>query len=84
MKEQTYQSKITKDLEKQGYYVLKLIKTNKNGIADLLAMKPNETYFLECKTPKGKLSEIQKYRLEELKSKGFKVAVSYGYEIIDY
>jgi hypothetical protein len=31
--------------------------------------------------PKGRLSEIQKYRLEELKKRGFKVAVSYGDEI---
>jgi len=28
--------------------------------------------------PNGRLSEIQKYRLEELKEKGFKVAVSFG------
>tara|TARA_R110002033_G_scaffold60171_1_gene110191 strand:+ start:6536 stop:6679 length:144 start_codon:yes stop_codon:yes gene_type:complete len=47
-------------------------------------MRHNEIYFLECKTPKGKLSEIQQYRLEELKTRGFKVAVAYGYKIIDY
>jgi len=61
--------------------VIKLIKTNKNGIPDLLALKNKEIYFIECKMPKGRLSEIQKYRLEELKKRGFKVAVSYGDEI---
>lgn len=47
-------------------------------------MKPNEVFLIECKTPKGKLSEIQKYRLDQLKSKGFKVAVSYGNKIEEY
>lgn len=45
-------------------------------------MKPNSVCFIECKTLKGKLSEIQKYRIEELVKKGFKVYVSYGMEII--
>ncbi len=41
MTEQQIQSKRIKELESQGYYVLKLIKTNKNGIPDLVASKPN-------------------------------------------
>jgi len=35
MTEQQIQSKLMKDLEDQGYYVIKLIKTNKNGIQTL-------------------------------------------------
>lgn len=82
MRESDYQRKIIKKYEKQGYFVLKLIRTNIVGISDLLILKSNETpIFLECKTEKGKLSEIQKYRLEELKKKGFDVFVSYGHEI---
>ena len=38
--------------------------------------------FIECKTLKGRLSEIQKYRIEDLKAKGFDVYVSYGVEMI--
>ncbi len=41
MTEQQIQSKRIKQLESEGYYVLKLIKTNKNGIPDLVAFKPN-------------------------------------------
>jgi Holliday junction resolvase len=78
MKESDYQRKIIKKLEMEGYYVLKLIRTNKTGIPDVLALKDKEIYFIECKMPNGRLSEIQKYRLEELKEKGFKVAVSFG------
>ena len=73
MKEQLIQSKIIKRLEGQGWYVIKLIKTNKNGIPDLVAFKDDEFQFIEVKTETGKLSELQKFRIEELKNKGFKV-----------
>jgi Holliday junction resolvase len=73
MTEQQLQNKIIKRLEEQGWYVIKLIKTNKNGIPDLVAFKDNDIQFIEVKTETGKLSELQKFRIEELKSKGFKV-----------
>ena len=38
-------------------------------------MKPDEVKFIEVKGPKGRLSEIQKYRIEELKAAGFAVDV---------
>jgi len=38
-------------------------------------MKPDEVMFIEVKSEKGRLSEIQKYRIEELKEKGFDVKV---------
>lgn len=81
MKEQDYQKKISDKLEKEGWYVIKLIKTNKNGIPDLIAIKEDKTIFIECKTLKGKLSKIQEFRLDELKAKGIDCYVSYGNEI---
>lgn len=79
MREQQIQSKIIKKLESDGWYVLKLTKTNKNGIPDLIALKPNEVYFVEVKNEKGVLSELQKYRIDELKRNGFKVDVLWNY-----
>jgi hypothetical protein len=38
MTEQQIQSNRIKELEAEGYYVLKLMKTNKNGIPDILAL----------------------------------------------
>jgi len=81
MKEQDYQKKISDKLEKEGWYVIKLIKTNKNGIPDLIAIKEDKTIFIECKTLKGKLSKIQEFRLDEVKAKGIECFVSYGNEI---
>jgi hypothetical protein len=76
MKESQIQSKKIKELEAQGYYVLKLIKTNKNGIPDLIAIPPNsDVEFFEVKTPNGKTSPLQEWRLKELKEHGVKAEV---------
>ena len=78
MTEQQIQAKRIKQLEAEGYYVLKLIKTNKNGIPDLIAIKEGDILFSEIKTTNGKLSEIQKYRMKELESYGFKTELYNG------
>ena len=50
MTEQQIQSKKIKELEGQGYYVIKLMKTNKNGIPDLLVLPKNsDAFFIEVK-----------------------------------
>ena len=77
--ESAVQSKRIKDLEEEGYYVIKLMKTNKNGIPDLLAIHPEKgILFSEVKRKNGVLSPVQEYRIKELKEKGFKVEVHYG------
>jgi|TARA_B100001059_G_C17839307_1_gene590799 Holliday junction resolvase len=79
MTEQQIQTKKIKQLEADGYYVLKLIKTNKNGIPDLLALHPNnEVLFVEVKTKKGRVSKLQEYRMKELKDHGFNAEVYRG------
>ena len=80
MLEQKIQSKIIKKLEQDGYFVLKLIRTNVNGIPDLIAIKENETFFVEVKRPDGKLSELQKLRIENLRKKGINVKIWQDYE----
>lgn len=76
MTEQQIQSKKIKDLEAAGYYVIKLSKTNKNGIPDLLAIpRGSDVLFVEVKTKSGVLSELQKYRIKELQSFDLNVEV---------
>jgi hypothetical protein len=76
MKEQQIQSKKIKELEAQGYYVIKLINTNKNGIPDLIAIPPNsDVLFVEVKGPTGKVSKLQEFRHKELEEKGIKVEI---------
>ena len=72
MREQQYQAKIIKKYEAHGYFVLNLIKTNCNGIPDLLCLKANEApMFIEIKAKKGVVSKLQEYRIKQLKEKGF-------------
>ena len=62
MTEQQIQTKKIKELEADGYFVIKLIKTNKNGIPDVLALHPDYGIeFYEIKTKKGKVSKLQEY-----------------------
>jgi Holliday junction resolvase len=75
MSEATHQKKIIKKLEQQGYYVLKLISTNKTGIPDILALKPNDIKFIEVKGVKTPVSELQKYRIKELINLGFDASI---------
>lgn len=77
--EQQIQANKIKDLEAQGFYVIKLMKTNKNGIPDLLVLPPNtDTFFVEVKRPGGKISALQKYRIEELSKKGIRTEIHTG------
>ena len=76
MSEASYQKKLIKELEAEGYYVLKLIKTNKNGIPDLVALKPNDVKFIEVKGRLTKVSELQKYIIKELKKLGFNATIN--------
>ena len=74
------QKKIIDKLTKKGWYVLNLIKTNKNGIPDLLALKDGKAYFIEVKRPEGKLAPLQEFRIKELKSFGCKAVVWTDYK----
>lgn len=79
MTEQQIQSQIIKQLEAEGYYVIKLIRTNKNGIPDLIAIpKDSDVLFVEVKRPDGRLSKLQEYRQNEIKSYGIKCKTMYG------
>jgi len=76
MLESKIQAKIIKRFTDEGYFVIKLIKTNKNGIPDLMALKNGKTIFIEVKRPLlGKLSKVQEYRIQELKEYGFETLI---------
>ena len=67
-----FQTKIIKEYESKGYFVINLIKTNKNGITDLLCMKNGESIFIEIKEANDTLKPLQKFRINELIKNGFK------------
>lgn len=73
--ESKIQSKIIKKLEEDDWYVIKLIKTSKNGIMDLICHRQGETMYIEVKRETGILSELQKVRISELQKQGITVKV---------
>jgi len=81
MLEQARQKKISDRLKKEGWIVVKLIKTTMNGIPDLMALRNGETLFVEVKQPKGKLAPLQELRIQELRDQGFRAEVWIDYEI---
>ena len=62
-------------MEAQGYYVVKLILTNKPGIPDLLCLKNGKAFFVEVKRPGEKPRPLQYHRINELKEMGFRCEV---------
>ena len=66
-----FQTKTIKKYEKAGYIVVNLIKTNKNGITDLMCLKAGVTIFIECKELSDTLKPLQKFRIDELIKQGF-------------
>ena len=53
------------------------------GVSDLFLMKANAKYhglFIEMKALKGKVSDEQKYFIEQAKEQGYAAEVCYGFE----
>jgi hypothetical protein len=50
---------------------------------DLMLLKDGKTLFIECKAEKGRLSELQKYRHEQLQELGFEVRTIYKMQEIN-
>lgn len=77
--EQKIQARRIKQLESDGYYVIKLMKTNKNGIPDLIAIpKGSDVLFVEVKRPGNKRTPLQEFRAKELEERGIFVELYTG------
>ena len=79
MLEQQIQTKIIKQLTKEGWLCLKIIKLSASGYPDLLCHRNGETMYIEVKRPVGKLSALQQLRIAELREKGITVKIWEGY-----
>jgi Holliday junction resolvase len=73
--EAAFQRKLIKQYEADGWYVLKIIQSNKPGWPDLLLLKSNQYRLIEVKTTDGRISPIQTYRHAELQKLGIPVHV---------
>lgn len=79
MLEQEIQSRKIKELEAEGYFVIKLISTNKNGIPDLIAIPPNsDVIFFEVKQRGLKPRPLQEAVMNSLVRHGVKCFIHDG------
>lgn len=84
MRESQIQSEIIHWLEKEGWLVVKIIQTNKNGWPDLQIHKLGVTIFIEVKSDKGVVSELQHYRHKQLTEAGFFVFITKSLKDLQY
>lgn len=66
-----FQNKVTSEYKKLGYKVVNLMKTNDNGITDLMCLKDGVSIFIECKESNDTLKPLQKYKIDCLRNLGF-------------
>lgn len=85
MTETQVQSKIRKNLESLGWFVIRLTVTGKSGMPDLLALKKDEIpFFIEVKKSEGGIvSPLQTYMLKVLHKLGFKAIVANSWEVVE-
>jgi len=70
------QTKLINLWEKKGYEVVNLIRTNRSGIPDLLALKDGEAIFIESKESKDTVKALQEFRMKQLTSLGFQCFIN--------
>lgn len=70
------QSKLIKQWQSEGYFVINLVKVTPSGLPDLIALKPDEVIFIESKEVWDKLSPLQSVKIKMLKKIGFKIFVN--------
>jgi Holliday junction resolvase len=63
-------------MEGEGWFVINLIRTSKNGIPDLLCLKEGKAVFIECKEKTDTLKPLQEFRIKQLIEMGFEAYVS--------
>lgn len=73
--ESIIQSRRIRQRQADGWLVVKIIQCTLNGWPDLQCHKNGITEFDECKATNGRLSELQKYRHEQLRNAGFTVNI---------
>lgn len=76
MREAVIQRQIIEYIEKLGFYVVKIIQCNKNGFPDLMVLYAGSVIFIEVKSATGKLSELQKYRIQQLSDLGYTTIIT--------
>jgi len=74
--ESNIQASIIRNLERRGWYVVKILQSTKNGWPDLQAIKEGTTVYIEVKDIGRKPDPLQLHRHKELRDAGATVFVT--------
>lgn len=81
MKESQLQKKILDYLEAREWVTIKIITANKAGNPDIIACRPDGKFVgIEVKTEGGKLSELQKAKLNNIAIANGLACAVYGWD----
>ncbi|ABS41879.1 VRR-NUC domain-containing protein [Clostridium botulinum] len=76
MEESRIEKRLKKEIEKLGGKALKFVSPGVSGVPDRIVLLPEgRIIFVELKAPGKKPRPIQKYRIKELRSLGFRVEI---------
>lgn len=79
MRESAIERKLTDGIKKLGGLCLKFVSPGTCGVPDRIIIMPDgRIIFAELKTKTGKLSEVQRARINELKRRNAHAVVLYG------
>lgn len=83
MSEQKLQKKILDWLNKNGFYTVKTIVSNKKGVPDILACSPQGRFVaIEVKYGDNKASKLQEYNLAKINEAGGIAFVAWDLETV--
>ena len=79
MKEKAFENKIKAYLEQQGAWHVKYIANGytRSGIPDLICCVNGKFLAIEVKAEHGRVSELQKYQIEQIKKSGGQALIVY-------
>ena len=81
MKESQIESKVVKKAKELGFLTYKFSSPSNRGVPDRIFITPHgEVFFIEFKSEKGKLSQLQKKVLNDIKHYNVEVFIVYGVE----
>jgi len=83
MREAAIQAKILENLRRDGAFAVKVDAKHYAGTPDVVTSWNGHTFFIETKTIKGELSQIQKYRHNVIQSNGGLVVVPRSWEEVE-
>lgn len=74
---------LTDQIKANKWFCCKFTSPSVRGVPDRLILCKGRTIFVELKSDEGKLSDVQKYRIAQMKANGAEVYVIHSKEQVD-